>query len=99
MSQTGFPGMENVALCTEPEVGIYKGKDLVYFLFFLVKILFSFFFSWSRSWLISFFLGQDRDFFLVSWSRSCFLFFLGQDHVFFLFFLIESVFSFFFLES
>ena len=68
-----------------PEVGIYKckkskiiklsfflGRDLVYFLFFLVKIVFSFFFLDRRRVLFLFFLN---------------LTFFSVENVFFYFFL------------
>ena len=62
--------------------------DHVYFLFFLVKIVFSFFFSWSRSCLLSFFLGQDRVYFLFFLVEGVFSFFKffwggGRKRVFF----------------
>ena len=55
------------------------------------------FFSWSRSCLLSFFLGQVLVFSFF-WSSSCLLsfFFLGRKHVFVNFFLFVSLFSFFF---
>ena len=82
-----------------PEVGIHKrkkkvrscflslflGQNLVFFPFFLVMILFSFFlpflvrivfsffFSWSSSCFLSCFLGQDRVFFLVFLNLTFFL--------------------------
>ena len=66
---------------------------LRYFLFFLVKIVFSFSFSWSKSCFFSFFLGQGRAFFLsysvkivfsffFSWSKVCFLSFFLESRVF-----------------
>ena len=33
------------------------------------------FYSWSRSWLLSFFLGQDLVFYFFSWWKACFLVF------------------------
>ena len=42
------------------KLAFFLVRDLVYFLFFLVKILFSFFFSW----ILLFFPGRQRVFFL-----------------------------------
>ena len=74
----------------------FLGRDLVFFLFILVKILF-----------LAFYLGQDFVFLLFILVKILFsLLFLGRQRVFFLFFsdlpffLVESVFSFrFFLKS
>ena len=69
----------------------FLGWDLVFFIFFLVKILFAFFlfesvFSFFFSWIL-----------LFSWEKACFLsfflnsyFFLGWKRVFFFFFFIKS---------
>ena len=113
-------------LLEAPELGIYKrkeersqnlffflGRDLVFFLFFLMKILFSFLFSLWSSCFLPFFLMICTSSEHLSWGfikekekdfKTCF--FLGRDLVFFLFFLVKilvswsnSSFLSFFLES
>ena len=75
------------SLITHPEVRIYKRKEESKkkrkFFFFLVAFLFESVFSFFFSWPLSFFLGRERVFFLFSffywlifWSKACFLTFL-----------------------
>ena len=60
-------------------------QDLVFFLFFLVKFLFSFLFLGRKGVFFLFFLKSFLYKFFFSWSTSCFLsFYLGQKRTFFL---------------
>ena len=65
-------------------------RDLVFFLFFLAEILFSFFFFLPRSCFLSFFFVKI----LFSFFFLEFYFFLGRKRDFFLFFLNSFIYQF-----
>ena len=77
--------LAHIPLPKKAELGIYKIKRVRSLNFFFLGRDHGYFpfFSWSRSWFLSFFLGQDRVFLLFpwillffSWSKPVFLLFL-----------------------